>query len=93
MQGFKSPLSLGEVTPNIGSMLLNNRDRYGDQNAFAERREGPYRYWSWQQMTSDILKIATFLLTQKGVSAESTEDTVDNRVAFISANGYHRMIS
>ena len=93
MQGFKSSLSLGEVTPNIGSMLLNNRDRYGDQNAFAERREGPYRYWTWQQMVTDILKVAAFVSQQKDQSAELPEDTPANRIAFFSANCYHRMVS
>lgn len=89
MQGFKSPLSLGEVTANIGTMLLNNRDRYGDQHAFAERRDGPYQYWTWQQMVSDVLKMAAFI-SQEGVLQE---DTKANRVAFISANCYHRLIS
>ncbi len=93
MRGFKSSLSLGEATPNIGSMLLNNRDRYRDLNAFAQRQQGPYRYWSWRQMVSDILKLAAFLLQQKGMPPELTEDMPDNRVAFISANGYQRMVS
>ncbi len=83
MRGLKSSLSLGEVTPNIGSMLLNNMDRYGDKNAFAQREQGTYRYWSWQQMVDDILKIAAFV----------AEDSSDTRVAFISANCYHRMVS
>jgi len=93
MQGFKSSLSLGEVTPNIGSMLLNNRDRYGDRNAFAERRDGPYHYWTWQQMVDDILKVADFVFQQRDLSKESREDITGNRVAFISANGYHRVVS
>jgi len=93
MQGFKSSLSLGEVTPNIGSMLLNNRDRYGDRHAFAERRDGPYHYWSWQQMVDDILKVAEFVFQQKDLSNQSREGTTGNRVAFISANGYHRVVS
>jgi len=93
MRGFKSSLSLGEATPNIGSMLLNNRDRYGEQNAFAERRDGPYCYWSWQQMVSDTLKVAAFVQQHADSAGELEEDTAANRVAFISSNCYHRMIS
>lgn len=93
MQGLKSPLPLGEVTANIGSMLLDNRDRYRDQYAFAERRGGPYVHWSWQQMVTDILKVAAFVLPPGALSAGPAEDSTQNRVAFISANGYHRLIS
>jgi len=89
MQGLKSPLSLGEITPNIGTMLLNNRDRYGDRNAFAQRQDGPYRHWTWQQMVSDVLNVAAFVLPAGAVR----EDTPDQRVAFISANCYHRLVS
>ena len=89
MQGLKSRLSLGKITPNIGSMLLGNRDRYGQLNAFAERQGGPYRYWSWQQMAGDILKIAAFAC--RGEATQ--EDAPANRVAFISANCYHRLVS
>jgi len=89
MQGLKSPLSLGEITPGIGTMLLDNRDRYGDLNAFAERQDGPYRYWSWQQMVTDILRFAALVLPDVSLP----EDSVANRVAFISANCYHRLVS
>jgi long-subunit acyl-CoA synthetase (AMP-forming) len=93
MQGFKSSLSLGEATPNIGSMLLNNRDGFGGQNAFAERRDGPYCYWSWEQMVGDILKVVDYFQHRENLTGKQEEDTPANRVAFISANGYHRMIS
>ncbi len=89
MQGLKSPLSLGGITPNIGTMLLNNRDRYSDRNAFAQRQDGPYRHWTWQQMVSDVLNIAAFLLPAGDVQG----DAPDQRVAFISANCYHRLVS
>jgi long-subunit acyl-CoA synthetase (AMP-forming) len=89
MQGLKSPRSLGEITPNIGTMLLNNRDRYSDRNAFAQRQGGPYRHWTWQQMVSDVLNVAAFVLPAGDVE----EDRPDNRVAFISANCYHRLVS
>ena len=62
MHALKSPLSLGEVTPSIGAMLLDNRDRYADLNAFAERQGGSYRHWSWQQMVTDILRFAASAL-------------------------------
>lgn len=89
MQGLKSPLKLGEITPGIGTMLLDNRDRYGELNAFAERQDGPYRYWSWQQMVTDILRFAALVLPDVSLS----EDSVANRVAFISANCYQRLVS
>ena len=93
MQGFKSPLSLGEVTPNIGTMLLNNRERYGGLRAFAERRQGPYQYWHWQQLVDDVFKVAAFVLADMDLNQILPEDTSQNRVAFISSNGYHRLIS
>jgi long-subunit acyl-CoA synthetase (AMP-forming) len=89
MLELKSPRLLGEITPNIGTMLLDNRDRYGDQNAFAQRQGGRYQYWTWHRMLSDIINVAEFMLSAVGVN----EDTSDSRVAFISANGYHRMVS
>jgi len=89
MQGLKSPLSLGGITPNIGTMLLNNRDRYSDRNAFAQRQDGPYRHWTWQQMVSDVLNVAAFVLPAGDVQG----DAPDQRVAFISANCYHRLVS
>jgi long-subunit acyl-CoA synthetase (AMP-forming) len=89
MQRLKSPLSLGGITPNIGTMLLNNRDRYDDRNAFAQRQDGPYRHWTWQQMVSDVLNVAAFVLPAGDVQG----DAADQRVAFISANCYHRLVS
>ncbi len=89
MQELKSPLSLGQITPAIGTMLLDNRDRYGDLNAFAERQGGPYRHWSWQQMVTDILRFASLVLPEDALH----EDTPDNRVAFVSANGYQRLVA
>ena len=89
MQELKSPRLLGEITPNIGTMLLDNRDRYGDRNAFAQRQGGRYQYWTWHRMLSDIINVAEFMQSADGVN----EDTSDRRVAFISANGYHRMVS
>ncbi len=89
MQGLKSSVTLGEVTPNIGTMLLNNAQRHGDQNAFAERQEGRYRYWSWRDMVGDVLKMAAFVAGGE----EFQSGTADNRVAFVSANGYHRLVA
>jgi len=89
IQGLKSPLLLGQVTPGIGTMLLDNRDRFGDLNAFAERQGGPYRHWSWQQMVTDILQFADLALPPGLLP----EDTPGNRVAFVSANCYHRLVA
>ncbi|MGD8384173.1 MAG: AMP-binding protein [Lysobacterales bacterium] len=93
MQRLKSPLPLGNVTPNVGSMLLNNRDRYPEFNAFAERRGGEYVYWSWSGMVRDVLKLAGYVVAREGPLELSDEDTPANRVAFISANGYHRLVA
>ncbi len=89
MQGLKSPQSLGQITPGIGTMLLDNQDRYGESNAFAERQNGPYHYWSWQQMVADILQFTSLTLQ----AHNGVETTATNRVAFISANCYHRLVS
>jgi long-subunit acyl-CoA synthetase (AMP-forming) len=89
MHVLKSPLSLGKVTPSLGAMLLDNRDRYTDLNAFAERQGGSYRHWTWQQMVADILRFAECSLPE----AAPREDTSDNRVAFVSTNCYHRLVS
>ncbi|MEE8495825.1 MAG: AMP-binding protein, partial [Xanthomonadales bacterium] len=86
---LKSPLSLDEITANIGSMLLNNRDRYIDRNAFAQRQGDAYHHWTWQQMVGDVLNVAAFVLP----AGELQEDTPDKRVAFISANCYHRLVA
>ena len=89
MHVLKSPLLLGEVTPSLGAMLLDNRDRYTDLNAFAERQGGSYRHWTWQQMVTDILRFAECSLPE----AAPREDSTDNRVAFVSTNCYHRLVS
>ena len=87
--GLKSSLTLGETTRNIGAMLLRNEALYGEQNAFAERRNGPYRYWSWRRFVREILVMADFV----SPADELVEDSAHNRVAFISANSYHRLVS
>jgi long-subunit acyl-CoA synthetase (AMP-forming) len=91
MHGLKSSLSQGEVTPNIGTMLLRNRALYGGLNAFAERRNGPYRYWTWRRMVNDVLKMAEFMLPSP--KARLIEDAPETRVAFTSANCYNRLVS
>jgi len=93
MQRLKSSIPLGEVTPNIGSMLLDNRDRYPAFNAFAERRDGKYRYWTWSEMVDDVLKVAAFTAAPAGSLELPEEDSPANRVAFISGNGYHRLVA
>lgn len=89
MQGLKSSLTLGKLTPNIGTMLLDNAQRHGDLNAFAQRQGGPYRYWTWRQMVGDILTMAA----QLSHARQQREDAPENRVAFISANSYHRLVA
>ena len=78
------PLS-GTVTNNIGTMFLDNCKRYGPKPAFAERVAGQYRFWTWEQLTQDIVKLAVFF-RQQGLRH-------GDRIAFISRNSYHRLIS
>ncbi len=93
MHGLKSSIPLGDFTPNIGSMLLNNRDRFPEFNAFAERRDGVYRYWSWREMVGDVLRVADFVLAPQKLNTLIEEDSPANRVAIFSANSYHRLIA
>ncbi|VAW06252.1 Long-chain-fatty-acid--CoA ligase [hydrothermal vent metagenome] len=86
MNILKSDMELGEYTPNVGSMFLDNRDSYKTAPAFAERRDGPYKYWSWQQLTRDIICLSAYLL-DSGLDPEN-----DDRVSFIAGNSYRRLV-
>ncbi len=88
MNILKSDIELGDYTPNVGTMFLNNRDAYQSAPAFAERVGGPYKYWSWQQLTSDIISLSAHLLN----SGLDPENKTLSRVAFIGSNSYQRLV-
>ncbi len=79
-----SQLPLGEVTKNIGTMFLNNLDNFGDTPAFAQKKDGKYRYWSWHDLVDDIFKFSSYLL-DRGLKK-------GDRIAVISRNYYHRLV-
>src|SRR3989344_5026517 len=82
---FHSSQPLGEATKNIGTLFLNNLERYGAMPAFAERVRGEYRTWSWSRLAGDILKVSLFL--------QETGLKQGDRIAFVSANSYNRLIT
>lgn len=82
---IRSSQPLGEATKNVGTLFLNNLEKYGAMPAFAERVRGEYRTWSWSQLVGDILKVSLFL--------QKTGLKQGDRLAFISANSYDRLIT
>ncbi len=81
---LKSELPLGEVTKNIGTMFLNNRDKYSNKRAFAQKEGKKYRYWTWEELVDDIFKFSCYLKS-KGLKK-------GDRIAVISRNYYHRLV-
>ena len=57
---LKSELPLGEVTKNIGTMFLNNRDKYSNKRAYAQKEGKKYRYWTWEELVDDIFKFSCY---------------------------------
>lgn len=84
-QAVTCPLPLGEVTRNVGEMLLRNRERLGDTRAFAQRVDGAWRTWTWRELVDDVLRFASFLQKQ-GLRA-------GDRCGFVTANGYERLVT
>src|SRR3989338_2247778 len=80
----KSERGLDRVTKNIGMMLLGHRDRIGSMHAFAARRAGAYRYWTWESLVDDLLRVAAMLADRSLVAGD--------RVAVVSANSYERLV-
>ncbi len=89
MNIIKSDIELGDYTPNVGSMFLNNSAAYTTKPAFAERVDGPYKYWSWSNLTNDIITFAAYLLGS-GLDPECEELS---HVAVIASNSYQRLVS
>ncbi|MCK5424374.1 MAG: AMP-binding protein [Emcibacter sp.] len=88
MNILKSDIELGEYTPNVGTMFLNNRDSYKTAPAFAERVDGPYQHWSWEQLTADIISLSAYLLE----SGLDPDNNLLKRVSFIGGNSYQRLV-
>lgn len=86
-QYLNSNVPLGEITKNIGSLFLNNKERYGKKFAFAEKenKNSAYRYWTWNEMVDDIFKVVSFL--------KKNQFKFGDRVAFVSSNSYNRLIT
>lgn len=86
-QYLNSEVPLGEITKNIGSLFLKNKERYRKEPAFAERenQNSPYRYQTWEEMVDDILKVSYFFKKQ--------QLSPGDRVAFVSSNSYGRLIT
>lgn len=82
---LKSDIPLKDTTKNIGVMLLNNRDQFGDANAFAQVDENDvFQFWTWNQLVDDIITFATYLKT-KGLKQ-------GDHIGIISRNYYHRLV-
>jgi long-subunit acyl-CoA synthetase (AMP-forming) len=81
---LKSDTALKSGTRNIGVMLLNNRDNYGDLNAFAQVEEETYQFWTWKELVEDIIVFA-FYLQGKGLKK-------GDHIGIISRNYYHRLV-
>ncbi|MCF8474975.1 MAG: AMP-binding protein [Emcibacter sp.] len=88
MNILKSDIELGDYLPNVGTMLLNNREAYQQANAFAERVDGAYKYWSWKTLTDDVIFFAHYLL----YSGLNPNDENLNRICFIAGNSYKRLV-
>ena len=81
---LKSGLPLGKVTKNIGTMFLNNRDKFANKPAFAQKEQEKYRYWTWEELVDDISKFSVYLKS-KGLKK-------GDRIAVISRNYYQRLV-
>jgi len=92
-QTIRSKIALGESTSNVGTLFINNAKDYAERPAFAERVNGEYKHWSWEQLMLDIYKISNHLLSL-GLSTDgSSVDGMNTaRVAFIAGNNYQRLV-
>ena len=88
MNIIKSDIELGDYTPNVGTMFLNNRDAFKTAHAFAQRTDGAFEYWSWEQLTRDIISLSAYLLN----SGLDPKNDKLNRVSFIAGNSYQRLV-
>jgi long-subunit acyl-CoA synthetase (AMP-forming) len=93
---IKSKIALGSTTANVGTLFINNGKNFANKPAFAQRINGQYHYWNWQQLTQDIYKLASYLLTlglALNSNASATNDDSSNaRIAFVAGNNYQRLV-
>lgn len=83
-RSMQSDVPMGSMTSNIGTLFLRNRERLGEAAAFGERRGGAYRYWSWEELTGDVLRLSAWLRA-RGLAH-------GDRVAIVSGNSYERLV-
>lgn len=76
--------ALGEVIPNIGTVILQNALDFGASPALGENRNGRYEYWNWQELKTDVIRMAAYYRS-RGLSSGS-------KIGFVSANGYWRLV-
>ena len=88
MNIVKSDIDLGEYTPNVGTMFLNNRANFGPKPAFAERDGDDFKYWSWDVLTRDIIALSAYLLNS-GLDPDNADLA---RVCYIGGNSYKRLV-
>ena len=89
MKILKANRDLETMQTSIGSMLLANQESRGKAAGFAQKEQGRYRYWSWQQLVDDIVSFAVFL-----ESLDLQSEAGDTpRIAMISSNGYQRLVA
>ncbi len=67
VQILESGKKLGEVIPNIATLLNRNTKRFGEKIVFQEKKQGEYKGVSWNQFYNDIKNIA-FNLRRFGYS-------------------------
>lgn len=58
MRTLESNLPLGDVIPNIASLLIRNAECYRDRLIFCEKRNGTYRGKTWGEFISSVKNIA-----------------------------------
>jgi len=80
---LKSDIPLGDYFPNIGTLLSAHSSRFSSRAVFGERVENRYRFWTWRELSEDVLCLAHRL---NGYGLK-----IGDRVAFITDRSYRRM--
>ncbi|MBL0310130.1 MAG: AMP-binding protein [Bacteroidetes bacterium] len=58
MQTLKNEIVLGEVIPNMATLLERNVATYGDKIVFQQKQAGIYKGIAWKELYDNILNIA-----------------------------------
>jgi long-subunit acyl-CoA synthetase (AMP-forming) len=82
---LRSDIALGEVTRNIGTVILANAKKFPQAQAMAERRDGQYRYWTWGELADDVMRVAAYYQSKKLSSGA--------KIGFVAVNSYWRMVT